>query len=339
MATLRDLTELFGASLSPDIVKKRVWPEGALIVDGALSLRATLDRFGEAAQQLRIFRRGSTPSAWKSAERTFVADGLRDRVLDPAIIRQVDTPLCGPLAVAFSFARRDPVGYIRTITDLFDHGSAAAPNGHYIRPDDDLLGGALPSGELNQADWIFGAALRDDENWFWDVEGEEVKGGLSGGITTSYEMGAWTRDLLQLPTRLIPDTWPGPIAIFGEIKMLRAAAAAVLAGGEAFLCINATLLRNGKGDDEENMGWKLTEHATQGRTGPGNFTHSQDDGLLPDHWIVLLGDYVEQGEHVSLKVWSWGGNMSCQARWTAWRNICSASSSETRIEPDSPRVG
>ena len=64
------------------------------------------------------------PGKWPLLDRAIVAEGIKDRILDPGRIDQHRAGLCGPAAFPFHIAQREPVQYAQYAIDLFDQGSA-----------------------------------------------------------------------------------------------------------------------------------------------------------------------------------------------------------------------
>jgi hypothetical protein len=310
MPTLRDLAELFGLRIDREVVQAAAWPPGDLMQGNTVSVRRLLDRFGAAGEALRNFRQSVAPSAFAAVDRPTLAKAMRDRILDPATTDQLDTPLCGPASIALVLALKKPVKYVQVIRELFETGRIRINDDRSIEATEKLRKGPFPSPDksgnlLNAADWILCASLRDDENWFWEVSGNDIKSGLAGGLATGFEMASWARDLLGRDVKVNPPVWPGTTLMDGEMGALRKAGAVAVGGGFGFLCIDSFLLNDGGDDDEEDMGWTAIEHRPGFRSPPSPFRHSKNDGILPDHWIAVLGDFRETGDRMTVRVWSW----------------------------------
>lgn len=342
MPTLQDVAELFPAGINKAEIDTHVWPPGDLIDNGTLSLRKLIDRFGDAGAELRAFRQSTSPSKWAAADRSLAYTGMKERVLDPAVVRQLNAQLCGPLAIAFLFAMRTPAQYVHFIAELFHTGQATCVSGRIIKPSDDLLEGDYPDPSetgktpINQTDWLFGTALRDDENWALDAGGNGIigSGGIPGvrglaGLTTAFEMRDWVKDILGCWPELLPEMDVsdystingaifGPFAMTGEIELLRSAAQHVALGGIACLAIDSELIapdgdlvsKNSK-DDPDDTRHSYIVHLPGSRALATEPRYSDVDVWpWPNHWVVMLGDFAESGDRIGFRIWSWGAEFS-----------------------------
>jgi hypothetical protein len=226
---------------------------------------------------------------------------LRDRLRDPAIMRQTPTDLCGPFAILVELARRNPVGYVKAAAELLDKGTLTTPTGEVIEAEEDLRERPVQDGPIGHVDWLLAATMRDDENITEDVDDGQ---GLEG-MTLWGAMADWTRDILNLDSH-----WETCFH-FGELDALLHAQDALDAGGVAFFLIDANLIKDGKDDQEEDMRWRSTQHERRSPVGPpGPWTHSEDDAFPPDHWVVYLGGLTPRtpdgDDTITLRLWSWG---------------------------------
>ena len=313
-------------------LQKGFWPPLKMAPDGGLSLRNLCQRFSATGAQLRKLA-NSKKDLWKHIDRDDLVSQLRDRIRDPGIIHQNPTGLCGPVAIVFELARRNPVEYVRAVTELFEHGVFTTMGGAKIEAEQELRNEHVPdsvpqhtpssdkgadpddpsddvgagmkgsSGGIHEADWILAATMRDFANVHDDVDdnaGNEIESYTLGGA-----MADWTKNVLGL----IPIN--RDCAHTGELDVIRAAQAAINVGGVAFLNIDSDLLNSGGTTEvEENMWWKVRRHvAGEAAGGFGGKVHSCDDNgfLIGDHWVPMLGDLKldEKNDSISLLVWSW----------------------------------
>ncbi len=139
-----------------------------------ISIRDMACRFDPVGKALRVLAQGS-PDVWKSIDRAKVVAQLRDRIRDPAIMKQNPTELCGPFAVLFELARRSPVRYVKGAAELLSKGKLTGPNGEVIEAEGDLRERPVPSGAIGDLDWMLAATMRNDENAMLDVtDGQAV---------------------------------------------------------------------------------------------------------------------------------------------------------------------
>ena len=121
--------------------------------------------------------------------RADVAAGLKERIVDANKIDQRGSSLCGPTVLVRTIASTDPVAYVRYVTDLYDHGRSVIGR-LVVEPGEDLRSYDLAQ-QLNAADWIALASLRDSENFLFDYD--EVSDQFSG-ITLPSHLEDWFRE-------------------------------------------------------------------------------------------------------------------------------------------------
>jgi hypothetical protein len=306
--SLRAIQQVTGPELNRQSLQARIWPPMPALAAPPLSLRALAQRFAAPASAFDGFLKSSAPKRWKNVPKADLLEGLRVRLLDPAVMHQRDTMMCGPVTLMFEFARRRPALYIEFVRSLFETGRYTAAKGRQFKVDQDVLDGAMPGPDdanvvMSPADWLPAISLRDDENWFWDVDGDKSKSGLAGGLTTVAEMAAWTRDLLGLQTKVDRPE----LGFIGEEGMILRAAKVVEKGGVALLCIDGALLKKGDGDDEEDVAFQRTPHLPSGIGPTGKLVHSKDDFLTATHWVAMLDGLMVNNDRFTARLWSWGG--------------------------------
>src|SRR5215217_8218539 len=112
---------------------------------------------------------------WLHVCRNKVADGLQDRVLNPNLIAQTTTNMCGIAAFVRQWAEDDPVGYAWLGITLYENGTGRIGRGNLtgkeVFPSYDLKNSPLPQYqsnghwfEMNHADWIVLASIREAFN-------------------------------------------------------------------------------------------------------------------------------------------------------------------------------
>lgn len=268
---------------------------------GTISLRALASRFSHSGAALKSLAAGG--NVWRSLNVPSIVDEIRNRLRDPMIISQNPTGLCGPISIVMEFIRRDPVRYVLAAKELLEHGTLSCPTGRVIRAEAELRNEPVLVGNIGQVDWLLAATMRDDENIWEDVDDDA--NGLES-MTFWGEQRDWTRDVLNVPN----GGWETCFS-FGEISCMRKAEAAVKSGGVAFFLVDANLIKDGGGDDEENMFWQRAQHTA--RSAPaslGPLVHSKDDDFPPDHWVAYLGGLnlrpdPDDDDPVSIRLWSW----------------------------------
>jgi hypothetical protein len=242
----------------------------------------------------------STGSQWRYIGAGQLVEQLRFRLRDPGVITQNPTHLCGPIAVVVELARRNPEEYVRAVTELLERGAFTTVGGASISAEAELREEPVPTGAIEEADWILAASMRDDANVHEDVDDEAT--GLES-LTLWGAMAYWTRNVLGLSS-----SWETTMTS-GELPALRKCPEALAAGGVAFLLVDADLLKTGVRETEEEIWWQRANHLPGLPVQPfGPLTHAKDDDWPPNHWVVFLGDLALGGEDgpISLRVWSWG---------------------------------
>jgi hypothetical protein len=198
-----------------------------------------------------------------------VANGLLARVDHPELISQRASSLCGPSAVVFSLASRDPVAYVRFVIALYEKGVARLNRlevsaGKDLREYD-------PKGRIDPADWIAVASLRDSDNWFFDYQSVD---NAFAGITLPSHLQAWFTKIGY--SEVINDT---NLVLTKDEKNIREAAR--LRSDNFWVC----LFINDQALDPD----------------------LQDSrSLIPVHWVVLTSDVTIAADNISFSVFTWG---------------------------------
>ncbi len=115
------------------------------------------------------FKNRTTPGAYKHFNnRATISVQIKDRVNSPYLIDQGYSSLCGPAAILYSLAKKEPLVYAQYIVDLYDNGKAKLGSLD-IEPGTDTKNYNLPiTSGMSEVDWIGLAGLRNSENDFLD---------------------------------------------------------------------------------------------------------------------------------------------------------------------------
>ncbi|MBN8214976.1 MAG: hypothetical protein J0M09_18785 [Xanthomonadales bacterium] len=280
-----------------DSVGRGTWPALAREDDGGLSVWELCRRFSGAGNELAAIDQ-AIDTAWTHVDRVQVVRQLRARIRNPGLVNQRQTHLCGPASLLFEFARRRPARYVRGIGQLLSRGVFDKPGGGEFVAASDLRARVVP-GEIEAADWMFMATLRDAENVTDDVDdGRGIE-----GITWPYELEEWIEDVLELRADYHP-CW-----FEGEMSALRKGQDAVDAGGVAYLLVDSAIVNDAAGDDEEDVWLRRRDHLDGGFGGWYDRVHCEDDDMLyPNHYVVMRGDLRNTGSESEFNVdlWSFG---------------------------------
>lgn len=154
-----------------------------------------VDPKAHALQLIKEFKaRGAQPTAtndcakgniWLNLCRNKVAEGLENRIAFPHYLNQMNTNICGVAAFVRQWIKDDPIGFAELGISLFENGSGymgrGKNHGKDIRPSKELKNSRVPrtgSGtgagtEMNHADWIVMASIREAFNSVFDYSANE----------------------------------------------------------------------------------------------------------------------------------------------------------------------
>ncbi|NUQ74363.1 MAG: hypothetical protein HUU21_12470 [Polyangiaceae bacterium] len=251
----------------------------------------------EALRLVDEFEKRSSTSAFPSADKSQLIEGLRARIIDPKIINQNHTMLCGPAAFVYSMASQDPVAYARFIIDLYEKGRATVGK-MTVSPSGALMRYSVPAGEIHVADWIPLASIRNSKGsvvFFdkYDSVDEELP-----AMTLPSHLHSWIDEVGY--TKVVDRTHVFGMSAEEGKKSLSDAIIYDREGYRVFLLIRASLVQG------ESDGKKGKKAAKKGSSLP-----------FPDHWVVL-----EEGDLADgifwMRIYSWGQFYSIppDATWT-----------------------
>jgi hypothetical protein len=225
------------------------------------------------------FEQSNTPGVWTSIDKKQLLLEMRSRLVDPFQVNQGGQPFCGPASILFELIRKQPLRYVQICRNLFETGSFQATTAR-IQASKRLCQsrGRL---RMGQADWMILSTLRESENVIFPVEPDapDILRNLAG-MTKSWEMKGWTREVLGYRKVKYIHTY-----IYGEFEALKETEAVIASGGVAFALITAAGLLGSK----------------------------KPFLPYPNHWITILGNISIQGGdwleddngRISLDIYSW----------------------------------
>lgn len=222
---------------------------------------------------LEAFDKSTQQGAWPHITRSQLVDEIRATLTKPSRISQKDTPFCGPAAVVYELASRDPMRYVGIVQELYETG-AFRTRRYVIEPTEALLNSTVPPG-MRAVDWMVLAAMRDAENLLFTIDGDP---GDIEGITFPWEMEEWAFELLGYDAVDFESTF-----IDGELDAIELAQGIIDRGGVAFLLIDAAML----GGEEPAV-------------------------AIPNHWISFLGNLSVTSDQVAFRSYSWGTTIDVQ---------------------------
>lgn len=246
----------------------------------------------DAQAAIASFEKSVLPGLWPHLDKATIVAEMRSRVDNPYKVDQGQQPFCGPASVLFELIRKHPLRYVQICRQLFEVGCFQAKT-RQVEASSRLRNSSKGNLRMGQADWMILATLRESENLIFPVEpnAPDLVRGL-GGMTKSWEMKGWVREVLGYSQVQYDHTY-----LWGDLNALAKAANLVAAGGVAFALVTA-----------EGM---------LGKTTP---TRADMPIAYPNHWIVLLGNVqIQKGTsgknnsgHVSFDVYSWARKMQVE---------------------------
>jgi hypothetical protein len=222
-----------------------------------------------AARDLTVQFEGKPNYFLWQVERKPIAEGLRDRIIDPGLIQQGTAGLCGPASTLFDLASRDPVAYVQFVIDLYEKAEAnlgTIP----IKAKRNLTSRPIPAG-VPAVDWLPMASIRSSENNFMRYVKDKD---YFRGMTLPHEIVSWLRSLGY--TDIVNRT---SLLFDRSRRILEQASQHFDQGDRVILFINGKLM--------------YTDQMSKG-------------SLLPNHWVVQTAPFIFMRDSVSVAVFSWG---------------------------------
>lgn len=232
---------------------------------------------------IEAFQQSTRPGVWPYIQKAALLADIQATVLNPFLVNQSSTPLCGPTAIVFELVSKQPARYVSICQSLYETGQFQSRT-KVVRPADRLRESKIHQG-ISVADWMLIATLRDTENLLFPVDANSS--GLANniaGITTPWEMKSWIYEILGYDQVDFESTF-----VYGEFDAMRKAHAARRQGGVAFLLIDASMLQG-----------------------------SAPAIAYPNHWVSYLGNlqiddgvwYQHDSGHIRFDCYSWGSKRS-----------------------------
>lgn len=233
------------------------------------SLDPVLTRTDQARALVGSLERTAPTGVFTKINFRDLANGLRQKLAQPSSIDQGGSSLCGPAALVYGVLTRDPVEYVTFVVDLYLTGTGSIGQlrvraGRDVRNYDPRLG------QLDAADWIALASIRDSENWFFDYQSADDE---FAGITMPSHMESWFR---KIGFRSVINSTS--VTHDQDEKNLREADRLYADGYWVCLLINAQVL---------------------------NTAYQNNIALVPNHWVVLRSR-IQFGASIRFEVFTWG---------------------------------
>lgn len=215
------------------------------------------------------FAARSTPGRFNNLHRPTIASGLHARIDNPFLVDQGRAGVCAPASLVFQLAQASPAEYARAVIDLYERGQAQVSKWSLV-PDKDLRYAVRPA-SIAEVDWIILASIRDSENWFFDFNSIDDRGGTPLGEYAQWLRKAGFQDVRrnQILTNL-----------FNKESVLRESLDLYQKNYQMTWMICADMLESGIPSSPR-----------------------------PDHVVVLAGDFdppSDKSAPVSIPVFTWG---------------------------------
>ena len=231
------------------------------------------DRSERAMQLIAAFETRLLAGAFPQLQRAEIAQGLRERVRNPALINQGGSSLCGPSALLFNLARMTPDAYVEFAISLYENGYGRLGTLE-VKPSSDLKAYNPPRGSIDPVDWMTAASIRDSENWFFDYQSVQDE---IAGITVPSSLAKWYKAAgftdVKDETNLF---------FYKTLENARTASALFDSGYVVSLFINSNML---------------------------SALNQRKSSLTPDHWVVLTSRMRLFDQSVSFEVFTWGSGI------------------------------
>lgn len=224
----------------------------------------------KAKEAVKKFKAGKGKGAFTNISRSDVARSLLTRIDKPGLINQGGASLCGPAALVYNLATRDPLKYVNFVISLFENGRGTIGK-LQVKAGNDLRSYTPPKNNMDPADWIALASIRDSENWFFDYQAVQD---TAAGITMPGTLKDWYK---------------------------KAGYKKVVDETNVYFNKDETNLR--KASNLHKKGWKISLFINTDML----YKKTQSDAsTFPNHWVVLTSPITASAKSVSFKIYTWG---------------------------------
>jgi hypothetical protein len=158
-----------------------------------------------ALDLVNAFAARSGPQAFPTMDRAEVAEGLRQRIRNPALVNQGQAHLCPSALIVFLEARDHPVHYVLLVIQLFELGQTYL-RGWRIAPSRQLRNYLPRPGTIDDVDWIPMASIRESDEWFWSNRDVFHDGGAYCDVIANWLTSAGYTDVRDNSSRSHTET-------------------------------------------------------------------------------------------------------------------------------------
>lgn len=277
----------------------------------------------EAQPLIQRFLERSGRGAWSSLDRRAVGNRLRELIANPRLFQQGALNLCGPATFLCMWTGRDPVGFVRFATTLFEEGTASigslsiVPTSALLQQDYAAMRERMQSDPCPQADWMTMGAIRNNNDALFVWTGEPGQG--LQGLTLPEELASWLRatgiygKVSNEANWATTAGWPhaSDQLLFGGQDV------ALLLNTNAFIGGTARALRN-----SNSPGNAPAPPLTDNPVGlDDRFILNQ----FPNHYVMLLNSPTTNYDPADadrgsawLSIWTWGLSLSYEVPVSAF---------------------
>lgn len=149
----------------------------------------------EARKIIQGFQGRTSTGAWPSLDRKEVGERLIELVENPRLFQQGALNLCGPATFLCMWTGRDPVGFARFATALFEEGASRigaleiTPSSDLLQQDYAIMLERMAGAPSPQADWMTMGAIRNNDDVLFVWNGDPKQG--LPGLTRPEEVATW----------------------------------------------------------------------------------------------------------------------------------------------------
>jgi len=255
----------------------------------------------QAQQRLTNFEQGTSDLKFRCiTNRGDFARYLRERSDNSNVIKQGDTPLCGPAAFMHCIAGDRPAEYINYVLDLAETGTGSL-GGLAVTPSEACRNAVSIGPRTDPVDWVALASLRDSFNANWRMR--DFKSNIAG-MTLGGAMQEWFAKTGWYANGVVNNTSSWRSRSFEHLIDINRRV-----NGHVCLLIRSAIIMS-----------SAVSVADIGIDKIGKDTPKSASGF-PDHWVVLKG-HIRVGlktplhrhglsadarhQALDFRVWSWG---------------------------------
>lgn len=287
-----------------------------LMQDGRAADTRMVSSVADAQRILRGFLGRTSAGAWPSLDRAEVGERLLELVENPRLFQQGALNLCGPATFLCMWTGRDPVGFARFATSLFEDGAARigdleiTPSSDLLQQDYAIMLERMAGAVSPQADWMTMGAIRNNDDVLFVWKGDPKQG--LPGLTRPEELMTWLLATGIYGKVVNEANWGTRAGAPHASELLS------FGGQDVALLLNTNAFLGGKVRAMRNL------NAPEGAPEPSptiNPVMLPDDRFIlnqfPNHYVMLLNSPTTRFDPGSaergsawLSIWTWAQSLS-----------------------------